>query len=1747
MPLKPNYKSTGFIATLFERSLKEPEFVAFTLLNNQGEQLERITNINLHKKALLIASEIQNKVLGGGNILLLFNKNSDFIKALFGTFYSGYVAAPFPAPHSFAQDTYIKNLLKAIANTDAKAILTTRNIVTLLENMVLNGFDLGSIKFLIYDEFKTNNKLSEPELEIGKNSGALILHTSGSSDEVKGILHTHDDLIQHSKQIQTGFGLTKDSCSLNLVPLHHYMGLFYGILQPFYSGVSAYVNSETDLAFKPVAWLEAISKYGITYTGGPAFFFEMCVMLTTDFIPENLDLSNWSVAYMGAEPLSREIFKAFGARYSPFGFNSLSMHPCFGMAEIPLISTGSIGDVDRLCRDENKQSLGLPKREYPRHDGLLEVATSGRILDAIEIQIVNIDTHKVCKEGEIGEIYVYKGVAGHAIKNGNNYSSYDRCINNRIYFKTDDIGYKKAELLFVLGKIANKEQANKSKEEPLFFDNKTIVKHRESNEMALVTQHEPIAVIGLAGLFPQSDDCTKFWDNLEKGNNMISEIPKNRWDWKEIDGSPDNQNKKTDIKWGGFINDIEAFDASFFNISPKEAQLMDPMQRKLLQVVWQAVEDAGYRMSYFSGKKIGVFVGIGTFDYLQLILENDLFTHAYASTGLVHCMASNRISYLFNFIGPSESVDTACSSSLVALHRAVGLMRNNECEMAIVCGANILLSSSVYVALSNANMLSRTGQCRTFDDSADGYVRGEGIAAIVLKKMSASIADTDHIYGLIKGIAVNHGGHTNSLTAPNPFAQAEVIKDALKMASFDVDTISYIETHGTATSLGDPIEINGLMLAFNTLTTCPDKMVKPHCALGSVKTNIGHLEATAGLAGVIKVLLSMHYKKIPAHLHLSVQNKNINLDNSPFYFVGDTTAWEPLKDKNGDDIPRRAGISSFGFGGVNSHVAIEEYETPLQSYPLNVDSNVFIFSAKTENALKCSIKRYCDFIEKNSSILNLTNLAYTLQVGREPFDYRLAVISKDVKYLLEKLTGFLSNEMDFLKKNSSSIYYGQVKNGLANIIFNSNDKGINDLEKKYLSSRNLIYLIQLWILGADIKWYELYTINSQVQRISLPTYPFEKIYHWIPQIEKKEFNHVENTLKDTYDVNWYEMPLSNKCEVEVEVEELIYILFCDTQGISQNFHEHLLKNNIQVYKIYYKGASDHTDRRYVIDPEDKANYHKVFDDIKARSKSKTLYIINFWPLDFTTSQTLPSSAELYDSYRFVCQTALNQIQFIVSLQKQLTVHLWIVCANVQKIKNDIINLSCAPLWGMAKTLLLEHPSIFRSIIDLDLNEKIPNDTLFKEINSLSEEGEVVYRKGIRYIPRLVPSIVESSKNIKINPNGVYLITGGLGSLGLLVAEWLSSFKVKKILLLSRQALVPGPKQAVIQEIESRGTVVEIIQADVTNLAKMKFVKNKYIKGNELKGVFHLAGYYQENTLQNMNFDEFELVVSSKIQGIWILNEVFKVCQLDWFVMFSSAASVWGAASGGHYSAANYFLDAYADYCEINNLPAISISWGGMWETSGIIPKNKEEYFKSIGIKTTPVKEGLHQLESIMNSQCRKKVVAPMDWTLFLEVMNMQRKRTLFERLNANSGPGEFESIDNPFISQLYTYTSNNQKRDFILNELKSLLKNILSIAEECDIEKNRGFFDLGMDSLTSIDFRNKLNNVLGIKITTTTLFECNTLQLLSKYLLITYFQENNELEDDIAENKSDLGDVSAFDNIEKNELLKFLESEIEIH
>ncbi|MGL4204015.1 MAG: SDR family NAD(P)-dependent oxidoreductase, partial [Enterobacter roggenkampii] len=479
---------------------------------------------------------------------------------------------------------------------------------------------------------------------------------------------------------------------------------------------------------------------------------------------------------------------------------------------------------------------------------------------------------------------------------------------------------------------------------------------------------QDIAIIGVQGRYPQADDPQTFWDNLTQGRDCISEIPIERWDHSRYFDASKDAPGKSYSKWGGFINDVDKFDPLFFNISPAEAEYIDPQERLFLQTVWHTLEDAGYRPGAFSGLKVGVYVGVMWGQYQ--VLEYQMLEQNPEARILVpsfsYASIANRISYVFNFKGPSIALDTMCSSSLTAIHLAAEGIRHKACDVAIAGGVNINVHPGKYAQLSYGRFASSDGRCRSFGADGDGYVPGEGVGAILLKPLMQAEQDGDQIYGVIRASAINHGGKTNGYTVPNPNAQAELIQEVFAKAELDPATISYVEAHGTGTALGDPIEIRGLAKAFGT------REGYPPCAIGSVKSNIGHLESAAGIAAVTKVLLQFKHRALVPSLHAQDLNPNIDFSAVPFRVQRALAHWErPAIVENGvrKTFPRRAGVSAFGAGGSNAHVILEEYVAAegRGAGGQNEGPYLILLSARDEERLREYAARLLAFITREGN------------------------------------------------------------------------------------------------------------------------------------------------------------------------------------------------------------------------------------------------------------------------------------------------------------------------------------------------------------------------------------------------------------------------------------------------------------------------------------------------------------------------------------------------------------------------------------------------------------------------------------------------------------------------------------------------------------------------------------------------------------------------------------------------------------
>jgi acyl transferase domain-containing protein/SAM-dependent methyltransferase len=508
---------------------------------------------------------------------------------------------------------------------------------------------------------------------------------------------------------------------------------------------------------------------------------------------------------------------------------------------------------------------------------------------------------------------------------------------------------------------------------------------------------EPIAVIGVGLRFPGGANTPEsFWRLLREGVDAITEVPRDRWDVNAFyDPDPDAPGKMS-TRWGGFLEDIDKCDPEFFRISPREAMTMDPQQRLLLEVVWEALENAGHAPSDLFDSQTGVFVGIATFDYFQEQLQNldPKYIDPYFATGGIHSVASGRISYVLGLRGPSISLDTACSSSLVAIHLACQSLRAKECDTALAGGVNLILRPELHINFSKTHVLAADGRCKAFDAGADGFVRSEGCGIIVLKRLSDALRDLDNVHAVIRGTAVNQDGRSSGLTVPNGPSQQDVIVKALSNGGVKASQVQYIEAHGTGTELGDPIEVQALAEVFGK-----DRSHSNPLLIGSVKTNIGHLETAAGVAGLIKLVLSVKHGEIPPHLHLKQSNPHIPWSEIPIRVPTDGVPWPNIQGK------RIGGVSSFGFSGTNSHVVVEEPPSSGDSGNRNEykrSLQLLTISGRTESALKEQIDRYIDYLSRHPDE-SIDDICYTANTGRTHFEHRLSLITESTRDAVCKL------------------------------------------------------------------------------------------------------------------------------------------------------------------------------------------------------------------------------------------------------------------------------------------------------------------------------------------------------------------------------------------------------------------------------------------------------------------------------------------------------------------------------------------------------------------------------------------------------------------------------------------------------------------------------------------------------------------------------------------------------------------------
>ncbi|MDQ0059025.1 non-ribosomal peptide synthetase [Paenibacillus harenae] len=633
---------------------------------------------------------------------------------------------------------------------------------------------------------------------------------------------------------------------------------------------------------------------------------------------------------------------------------------------------------------------------------------------------------------------------------------------------------------------------------------------------------EPIAIIGLSGRFPGSRDLNEFWKHLVQNDDLISFMPSSRLELLD-DGNHS-------MLRGAFLDQIDRFDAEFFSLSRNEAELLDPQQRILIETVWSMLEDAGYRPSQLSGTRTGIFVGMSGSDYVDLLKEHGLGEEACSASARM--TAANRISAMMDWRGPSHTIDTGGSSSLAALHQAILALRSGQCELAVAGGAQLLLSPQRIAAWEKLGSNSIDGKHMAFAKDAQGSVPGEGIAALLLKPLNQAVADGDAIYALVRASGETHGG-IQSGTA-NAKIQADLIAGVYRQGRIDPAAVSCIEAHSEGSTLGDSTEVNALIRAFRELYRKEERLLPqtPLTGVGSIKSNIGSLEAASGIAATVKMLLALKHGIIPASLHLNEINPYLDLQNSPFYLLQQNRHWARHLNANGEELPRTVGISSFGQGGTNVHIVLEEYREEQQAAQSNASgSALFVISAKNEDRLKQYAKKWAGFLESGQAgTQSLSDLAYTLQTGREPMEERLAIIASSHAELQAALQQFASSDEPL---QHSNVFHG------SQAVRNRDWKEAEvNAANEAAAAGDLYRIAALWTTGLDVDWTRLH--DRVLRKVSLPTYPFAKEHYWLPMLARKPMTASskaailgvsEELRKDEFSPYWSNMRLGKAAPI----------------------------------------------------------------------------------------------------------------------------------------------------------------------------------------------------------------------------------------------------------------------------------------------------------------------------------------------------------------------------------------------------------------------------------------------------------------------------------------------------------------------------------------------------------------------------------------------------------------------------------------
>lgn len=1235
-----------------------------------------------------------------------------------------------------------------------------------------------------------------------------------------------------------------------------------------------------------------------------------------------------------------------------------------------------------------------------------------------------------------------------------------------------------------------------------------------------------IAIIGIGLKISMANDIEEFWCNIKNRIDCVTSLPADR------ERNADSYLRFRDIDLdslkylkGSYLRDIDKFDYDFFRMSPMEASLMNPLQRIFLEIVWNTIEDAGYGGKKIKGSETGIYLGLISdlegYKYKEMIHEINPEYLPVSAAGNLTSMIPSRISYLLDLKGPSMVMDSACSSSLVAVHVACQAIRNGDCEMAVAGGAkiNLLPIDKEYYKIGTD---SPDGITRAFDDNANGSGMGEGVAAVLLKPLRAAKRDGDNIYAIIKGSAINQDGKSMGITAPNPSSQANVILKAWKNANVDPETIDYIETHGTATKLGDPIEIEGLKTAFARHTK-----KRQFCAISSVKSNLGHLYESAGITNLIKGVLALKCREIPPTIHFDKPNSKINFHDSAIYVNTRSKKWIT----NGH--PRRCGISAFGINGTNCHIILEEYDKHIHNDKLGDYSDsccqVLTLSAKSENSLKSLINKYSEFTCKKLMNSELESICYTANTGRGHYNYRLAIITNGIADLKQKIE--IIKESELCDINGDWYFYGKNKDADENgaledgrVFGELADQAI----KEYLGAgRKSVVKLQnicdLYIKGADMQWEALYE-GKMLEKRSLPVYQFERKTCWldIPDYYNRTKDNETDGLY--YAMNWIR---ENSVDDGGILDNKGTIIFMDDKGIGSSLSVSLRSLGINVLEVEFGEEFRNIDGTRFVIRGNEEDYEMLSMEIHKAGISRIIHLSSI-----KQESEIGDLGELEKSQKRGVYSLFRLVGSILTGGLNRDIEIVLVSDYVNEVTGEEIRINPenAPLFGLAKVIKLEYPQISCKCLDIDDGTSM--DDIKRELRLNSGRYMSALRNGCRYVEEFEKVDIEKHEEClsDIKEDGIYIITGGTGVIGLEVAKYLADRGKVKLALINRSPMPEREKWTgildngegsklykkirAIVDIESSGTEVNCYSADVSNIDEMRSIVDELRgKYGKINGIIHCAGVTGNGFIINREEKAFDEVLYPKIYGTWVIDHLTREDKPDFFIMFSSGVSIIGEVGLGDYTAANSYMDSYCAYRSREGQRTLTINWV-VWKEARMkdgFSVNVDGIFKSISST-----QAIKAFDRVLNRSINRVLIGEMDfdseYIRELDKFEFKISDRLKDKIRKNSGMKSLKTkadsqknIDNVEMSG----KENNSYTD-IEKRIGQIWGAVLGFKSISILDN---FYELGGDSISGLKIANMINIQMNININTSDLLKYPTIEKLADFLeekLYRHIEDTNE-------------------------------------